>query len=87
MMSFPNVIDGRAIDAGERAPDVNPSNLSDVIGELVVATAADVDAATAGFMGLIRCSAYSLPERMISTRRFLARPSAVVFDASGLESP
>jgi acyl-CoA reductase-like NAD-dependent aldehyde dehydrogenase len=47
MMSFPNVIDGRAIDAGERAPDVNPSNLSDVIGELVVATAADVHAATA----------------------------------------
>jgi aldehyde dehydrogenase (NAD+) len=42
MMSFPNVIDGRAIDAGERAPDVNPSNLADVIGELVVASAADV---------------------------------------------
>jgi acyl-CoA reductase-like NAD-dependent aldehyde dehydrogenase len=47
MMSFPNVIDGRAIDAGDRAPDVNPSNLADVIGELVVATAADVHAATA----------------------------------------
>jgi alpha-ketoglutaric semialdehyde dehydrogenase len=44
-IAFPNVIDGRAVDSGEHAPDVNPSNLSDVIGEFAVASAADMDAA------------------------------------------
>src|SRR5205807_10595611 len=41
---------------------------------------------TAGFTGFTRAP-YSVPDRMISTRRFLARPSAVAFDAMGLESP
>jgi alpha-ketoglutaric semialdehyde dehydrogenase len=47
MIAFPNVIDGRTLESGERAPDVNPSNLQDVIGEFAVATPADVHAAIA----------------------------------------
>ena len=47
MIAFPNVIDGRVLDSGERAPNVNPSNLQDVIGEFAVATPADVHAAIA----------------------------------------
>jgi alpha-ketoglutaric semialdehyde dehydrogenase len=47
MIAFPNVIDGRTLESDERAPDVNPSNLQDVIGEFAVATPADVHAAIA----------------------------------------
>jgi alpha-ketoglutaric semialdehyde dehydrogenase len=43
--AFPNIIDGRVHDSAERAPDVNPSNVADVIGELAVASVADVHAA------------------------------------------
>jgi aldehyde dehydrogenase (NAD+) len=39
---FPNVIDGQPLDAADRAPDVNPSNLADIIGEFAVATTDDV---------------------------------------------
>ena len=45
--AFPNIIDGRMLDSGERAPNVNPSNVQDVIGEFAVATPADVEAAIA----------------------------------------
>ncbi len=31
--TYPNLIDGRPIDSTERAPDINPSNLHDVVGE------------------------------------------------------
>jgi aldehyde dehydrogenase (NAD+) len=45
--AFPNIIDGQLLDSGDRAPDVNPSNLGDVIGEFAVAAPADVLAAIA----------------------------------------
>ncbi|HWF86515.1 MAG TPA: aldehyde dehydrogenase family protein, partial [Vicinamibacterales bacterium] len=47
MIAFPNVIDGQTSDAGERVPNINPSNLQDVIGDFAVATPADVHAAIA----------------------------------------
>ncbi|HWF83933.1 MAG TPA: aldehyde dehydrogenase family protein [Vicinamibacterales bacterium] len=47
MIAFPNVIDGQTSDAGERVPNINPSNLHDVIGDFAVATPADVHAAVA----------------------------------------
>src|SRR5688572_7910065 len=45
--TFPNLIDGRSIDSADRTSDINPSNLSDVVGEFARATVADVDAAIA----------------------------------------
>jgi acyl-CoA reductase-like NAD-dependent aldehyde dehydrogenase len=45
MTIFANLIDGRAVDTGDRRPNINPSDLSDVVGEAVWATPADVDAA------------------------------------------
>jgi len=45
MTTFPNLIDGRAVDSADRATDVNPSDLRDVIGEFARATMADVDEA------------------------------------------
>jgi alpha-ketoglutaric semialdehyde dehydrogenase len=40
--AFPNLIDGRPIDSTDRVPDVNPSNLHDIVGEFARGTAADV---------------------------------------------
>ncbi|MDQ3441296.1 MAG: aldehyde dehydrogenase family protein [Planctomycetota bacterium] len=45
--TFPNIIDGRPIDSADRSSDINPSNLTDVVGEFARASAADVDAAIA----------------------------------------
>jgi alpha-ketoglutaric semialdehyde dehydrogenase len=45
--AFPNLIDGRAIDSGDRIPDVNPSNLDDVVGEFASGTASDAEQAIA----------------------------------------
>ena len=39
--AFPNLIDGREVDSGDRAPDINPSNLHDVVGEFARGTPAD----------------------------------------------
>jgi alpha-ketoglutaric semialdehyde dehydrogenase len=47
MIAYPNLIEGRPVDAGERQPDINPSNISDVLGEAAWGSAADVEAAVA----------------------------------------
>jgi aldehyde dehydrogenase (NAD+) len=41
--TFANFIDGRPIDSAERTTDINPSNLTDVVGEFARATPADLD--------------------------------------------
>jgi alpha-ketoglutaric semialdehyde dehydrogenase len=41
--AFPNLIDGRTIDSSDRMPDVNPSNVSDVVGEFARATTSELD--------------------------------------------
>jgi alpha-ketoglutaric semialdehyde dehydrogenase len=45
--AFPNLIDGRSIDSTERTPDINPSNVSDIVGEFARGTPADVQHAVA----------------------------------------
>jgi acyl-CoA reductase-like NAD-dependent aldehyde dehydrogenase len=45
--AFPNVIDGRPVDSKDRTPNINPSNIQDVVGEFARGSAADVDAAIA----------------------------------------
>ncbi|HTK32894.1 MAG TPA: aldehyde dehydrogenase family protein, partial [Candidatus Saccharimonadaceae bacterium] len=47
MTVFANVIEGRAEEAGDRQPDINPSNLADVVGEAIWAAPADVERAIA----------------------------------------
>jgi alpha-ketoglutaric semialdehyde dehydrogenase len=47
MQAFPNLIDGRVLDSAEKATDINPSNLGDVVGESARGTAADIDLAIA----------------------------------------
>ena len=45
--AFPNLIDGQPVDSTERTPDINPSNVADVVGEFARANAADVTRAIA----------------------------------------
>ena len=45
--TFPNLIDGRQLDSTERTTDVNPSNLSDVVGEFARASVSEVEQAIA----------------------------------------
>jgi aldehyde dehydrogenase (NAD+) len=45
--AFPNLIDGKRVDSTDRTPDVNPSNVADVVGEFARGTASDVAEAIA----------------------------------------
>src|SRR5262245_49416405 len=40
--TYPNLIDGRPVDSTDRSTDINPSNLSDVVGEFARATEGDL---------------------------------------------
>jgi acyl-CoA reductase-like NAD-dependent aldehyde dehydrogenase len=45
--AFSNLIDGRAVDSAERLPDINPSNVDDVVGEFARASSSDAERAIA----------------------------------------
>jgi acyl-CoA reductase-like NAD-dependent aldehyde dehydrogenase len=45
--TYPNLIDGQTIDSAERTPDINPSNLQDVVGEFAAASVKDLERAIA----------------------------------------
>jgi alpha-ketoglutaric semialdehyde dehydrogenase len=45
--TYPNLIDGRPIDSTERAPDINPSNLHDIVGEFARGSSKDAELAIA----------------------------------------
>src|SRR5262245_57572275 len=45
--AFPNLIDGTPVDSTDRNPDVNPSDVQDIVGEFARGTTADVDRAIA----------------------------------------
>ena len=45
--TFPNLIDGLKLDSTDRNTDVNPSNLSDVVGEFARASSSEVEQAIA----------------------------------------
>jgi alpha-ketoglutaric semialdehyde dehydrogenase len=63
MTLFANVIDGRAVDAGTREPDLNPSDLSDVIGEAIWASPDDVGAAIDAARAAFPAWAVSSPQQ------------------------
>src|SRR4051795_9924865 len=44
---YPNLIAGRTLDSTDRNRDVNPSNVSDIVGEFARATTAELDQAIA----------------------------------------
>src|SRR2546429_9956605 len=73
---------------GENAPRISREKVlrPAAVAWLAAGAALVPTVPAAGFMGFTPAF-YSLPDRMISTRRFLARPSAVALDATGLEAP
>jgi aldehyde dehydrogenase (NAD+) len=49
--AFSNLIDGRQVDSADRTPDINPSNLHDVVGEFARASTPDAELAIAAARG------------------------------------
>jgi alpha-ketoglutaric semialdehyde dehydrogenase len=45
--AFPNLIDGQSVDTTDHTPDINPSNVHDIVGEFARGTPADVEHAVA----------------------------------------
>ena len=45
--TFPNLIDGQKLDSADRTTDVNPSNITDVVGEFARASSLEVEQAIA----------------------------------------
>jgi acyl-CoA reductase-like NAD-dependent aldehyde dehydrogenase len=45
--TFPHLIDGRPVESTERTPDINPSNLHDVVGEFARGSTKDAELAIA----------------------------------------
>src|SRR6266516_2983568 len=60
--AFPNLIDGRKIASGERTTDINPSNLSDVVGEFARGTTADVEQAIASARAALEKWSHTTPQ-------------------------
>jgi aldehyde dehydrogenase (NAD+) len=60
--SFPNVIDGQTVDSTDRTSDINPSNVSDVVGEFARATPDDVTRAIASARQAFKKWSLSTPQ-------------------------
>jgi acyl-CoA reductase-like NAD-dependent aldehyde dehydrogenase len=60
--TYPNLIDGQSIDSAERTPDVNPSNLKDVVGEFAAASLADLERAIASAKTALKKWSQSTPQ-------------------------
>jgi acyl-CoA reductase-like NAD-dependent aldehyde dehydrogenase len=60
--AFPNLIDGRSIDSTERIPDINPSNVQDIVGEFARGTPADVEHAVASAKHAFAKWSHSTPQ-------------------------
>ncbi len=60
---FPNLIDGKTVGSTDRNTDVNPSNLSDVVGEFARASAADAQQAIAAARAALPKWAATTPQQ------------------------
>jgi acyl-CoA reductase-like NAD-dependent aldehyde dehydrogenase len=61
--AFPNVIDGKTVDSTDRNTDINPSNVSDIVGEFARASAADVRQAIAAARAALARWAMTTPQQ------------------------
>lgn len=60
--AFPNLIDGRSIDSDDRTTDINPSNVTDVVGEFARATSSDLAGAIAAARTAFRKWSQTTPQ-------------------------
>lgn len=58
-----NLIEGKWVKGGEYAPNVNPSDLNDVVGEYARATAADAESAIAAATGALHAWSRTTPQQ------------------------
>jgi alpha-ketoglutaric semialdehyde dehydrogenase len=61
--TFPNLIDGRQLDSAERTTDLNPSNLSDVVGEFASASSSDLEQAIASARAALKQWSQTNPQQ------------------------
>src|SRR5262245_15418382 len=61
--TFPNLIDGRAVESRDVNVDINPSNITDVVGHFARATRADLDEAIAAARRAFVSSSQSTPQQ------------------------
>jgi aldehyde dehydrogenase (NAD+) len=60
--TFPNLIDGQSIDSIDRTADINPSNLTDVVGEFAAASTADLQRAIDAAKTALKTWSQSTPQ-------------------------
>ena len=60
--TYPNLIDGQAIASADANVDINPSNVSDIVGEFARGTSADVDKAIASARAAFKKWSRSTPQ-------------------------
>jgi len=60
--TYPNLIDGQAVDTKERSSDINPSNTQDVVGEFARGGKADVEKAIASARAAFKKWSHSTPQ-------------------------
>jgi len=60
--TYPNLIDGQSIDSADRTPDINPSNVNDVVGEFAKASSADLERAIAAAKTALKQWSQSNPQ-------------------------
>jgi aldehyde dehydrogenase (NAD+) len=60
--TFPNLIDGQAVDSSDRTTDINPSNVTDVVGEFAAASVADLERAIASAKSALKTWSQSTPQ-------------------------
>ena len=60
--TYPNLIDGQSIDSAERTPDINPSNLKDVVGEFAAASVSDLERAITSASAALKKWSHSTPQ-------------------------
>jgi aldehyde dehydrogenase (NAD+) len=61
--TFPNLIDGRAVDSADRNPDINPSNIADIVGEFARGTRDDLDEAIGAARRAFKTWSQSTPQQ------------------------
>ncbi|HEY7056570.1 MAG TPA: aldehyde dehydrogenase family protein, partial [Vicinamibacterales bacterium] len=60
--AFPHLIDGRPVESADRVPDINPSNVNDIVGEFARGTTADVELAVAAAKAALPKWSHSTPQ-------------------------
>ncbi|HYG72811.1 MAG TPA: aldehyde dehydrogenase family protein [Actinomycetota bacterium] len=82
-MTYPNFVGGVAVDGSTTAPDVNPSDRSDVIGEFAIGDAGQVDDAVEAALAAQRSWAAATPAERFTALELVGTELAARADELG----